>query len=257
MGGLSGCCFGALLRAEKLVSVGGADMTPLRQHWSFCDLRGPSTIVVMSEMEPSKARALWFALVDNAARLVVDADTLGPASPRAQSLVVLVMEELGKAQWVGKVFWYSWCSGDEGPLNVPYLDEFGSSHRQKLMQSAHYIEGADEFVSELRLVRGGAEADIQPGFDASDPQDYVEYLERVAIAGNTVKQRGFYVDVGEDGGLLVPHETESADLADEIWCAADTVKSMLVDRQIVGDRDPRLDAIGALMAPILERDDHA
>lgn len=53
----------------------------------------------MTALEPSKARAFWFALVDNAARLVVDADTLGAASPRAQSLVVLALEELGKAQW--------------------------------------------------------------------------------------------------------------------------------------------------------------
>lgn len=66
-------------------------------------------------MEPSHARAFWFALVDNAARLVVDADTLGPESARAQSLVVLAMEELGKAQWVAQIFSWSWYSGDEAP----------------------------------------------------------------------------------------------------------------------------------------------
>ena len=205
-------------------------------------------------MEPSRARAFWFALVDNAARLVVDADTLGPASPRAQSLVVLALEELGKAQWVAQSFWGSWSSGDEAPLDVPYLDEFGASHRQKLMQSTHYIEGADEFVSELRLFRSRAEVDLRPGTGASDPRQYVDYLESWADADNKAKQRGFYVDIGEDGALLVPHEIDRPGLADDIWGAADAVKSMLVDRMIVGDRDPRLDSIEALIAPILERD---
>jgi len=208
----------------------------------------------MTAMEPSKARAFWFALVDNAARLVVDADTLGPASPRAQSLVVLAMEELGKAHWVAQIFWRSWSSGDEAPLDVPYLDEFGASHRQKLMQSTHYIEGADEFVSELRLFRSRAEVDLRPGTGASDPRQYVDYLESLADADNKAKQRGFYVDIGEDGAPLVPHEIDRPGLADDIWGAADAVKSMIVDRMIVGDRDPRLDSIEALIAPILERD---
>lgn len=210
----------------------------------------------MTALEPSKARAFWFALVDNAARLVVDADTLGAASPRAQSLVVLAMEELGKAQWVAQIFGSSWSSGDVAPLDVPYLDEFGASHRQKLMQSTHYIEGADEFVSELRLSRSRAEVDLRPGTGASDPRQYVDHLENLADADNKAKQRRFYVDLVEDGAPLVPHEIERPDLADEIWGAADAVKSTLLDRVIVGDRDPRLESVGALIAPILERDNH-
>lgn len=148
------------------------DGTPLPPLGKVSGIGAALTMMPMTEMEPSKARALWFALVDNAARLVVDADTLGPASPRAQSLVVLAMEELGKAHWVAKVFWRSWCSGDEAPLNVPYLDQFGSSHRQKLMQSTHYVEGAEEFVSGLRFFRGRAEVELRPAFGASDPRRY-------------------------------------------------------------------------------------
>lgn len=204
----------------------------------------------VTAIEPSKARAFWFALVENAARLVVDADTLGPTSPRAQSLIILALEEVGKAQWVDRV---SWPSGDETPLVVPYLDEFGASHRQKLMQSTHYIDGADEFVSELRLFRGRAEVDLRPGSGASDPGQYVEYLENLAEADNKAKQRGFYVDIGEDGSLFVPHEIDRPRLADDIWCAADTVKSMLVDRELMGDDDPRLESIKALIAPILTK----
>lgn len=204
----------------------------------------------VTEIEPSKARAFWFALVENAARLVVDADTLGPTSPRAQSLVILAMEEVGKAQWVDRV---SWPSGDETPLDVPYIDEFGASHRQKLMQYTHYIEGADEFVSELRLFRGRAEVDLRPGSGASDPGQYVEYLEHLAEADNKAKQRGFYVDIGEDGSLLVPHEIDRPRLADDIWGAAYAVKYMLVDREMMGDDDPRLESIKALIAPIVSK----
>lgn len=209
-----------------------------------------STIVLVTALEPSKARAFWFALVENAARLVVDADTLGPASPRAQSLVILALEELGKAQWVARV---SWPSGDETPLDVPYLDEFGTRHRQKLMQSTHYIEDAAEFVSELRFFRNRAEVDLRPGTGASNPDQYVDYLESLADADNKAKQRGFYVDIGEDGSLLVPHEIDWPHLADEIWSAADTVRCMLVDRKLMGDCDPRLDSIDALIAPALAK----
>lgn len=213
-----------------------------------------STIMSMTALEPSKAREFWFALVENAARLVVDADTLGPASPRAQSLVVLAMEELGKAQWVAHTFWWSWDSGDEAPLEVPYLDEFGASHRQKLMQATHFIDGADEFVSELRLFRSRTEVDLRPGTGASDPRRYVDYLENLADADNKAKQRGFYVDIGEAGALLVPHEIDRPGLADDIWGAADAVKSILVDWMLAGDHDARLESIDALIAPILERD---
>lgn len=220
--------------------------SPSRLWWSAW----ASTIVRVTLLEPSKAREFWFALVENAARLVADADTIGPASPRAQSLVILALEELGKAQWVARI---SCPSGDEAPLEVPYLDKLGASHRQKLMQVTHYIDGAAEFVSELRLLRGRAEVDLRPGTGASDTSQYVEYLENLAEADNKAKQRGFYVDMGEDGSLLVPHEIDRPHLADDIWCAADTVKSMLVDRALMGDSDPRLESIEALVAHILAR----
>ncbi len=160
------------------------------------------------------------------------------------------MEEVGKAQWVARI---SWPSGDEAPREVPYFDEFGASHRQKLMEAAHYIDGAAEFVSELRLFRGRAEVDLRPSSGASDSSQYVEYLASLAEADNKAKQRGLYVDIGEDGSLLVPHEIDRPRLADDIWGAADTVQSMIELRALMGDNDRRLDSIEALIAPILER----
>jgi len=240
-----------LHRARTLLADGPSGAVPfLRLCADALSSARVSTIAPMTAMGPSKAREFWFALVENAARLVVDADTLGPASPRAQSLVILALEELGKAQWVARV---SWPSGDETPLDVPYLDEFGARHRQKLMQSTHYVEDADEFVSELRFLRNRAEVDLRPGTGASNPDQYVDYLESLAEADNRAKQRGFYVDIGEDGSLLVPHEIDRPGLAEEIWCAAFVVHSMLEDRALVGDRDRRLDSIEGLIAPILAK----
>lgn len=60
--------------------------------------------------------------------------------------------------------------------------------------------------------------------------------------------------LGEGGDLLVPHEIDRPGLAEDIWVAADAVKSMLMDGVIVGDCDPWLDSVEALIAPILERD---
>ncbi|WP_167726596.1 hypothetical protein [Cryobacterium sp. TMT3-29-2] len=45
-------------------------------------------------LTPTTARAFWLALLENAARLIIDADALFP-SPRAQSLIVLAQEEVG------------------------------------------------------------------------------------------------------------------------------------------------------------------
>lgn len=249
---MTGCRLGARLcpaRAPRADGPAGA-VTFLRLCEDALSSARAPTIAPMTSMGPSKARAFWFALVENAARLVVDADTLGPASPRAQSLVILALEELGKAQWVARV---SWPSGDETPVDVPYLDEFGTRHRQKLMQSTHYIEDAAEFVSELRFFRNRAEADLRPGTGASNPDQYVDYLESLADADNRAKQRGFYVDIGEDGSLLVPHEMDRSGLAEEIWCAAFVVHSMIEDRAFMGDRDPRLDSIEELIKPILAK----
>lgn len=106
----------------------------------------------------------------------------------------------------------------------------------------------------MRLSRTRAEAILRPGAGTSDPHQYVDYLENQADADNKAKQCGVYVDIGDDGAPLVPHEIDRPGLAAEIWGAAGTVKSMLADRLIVGDRDPGLDYIEGLIAPILERD---
>lgn len=91
-------------------------------------------------MAPTPARALWQALLDNAARILVDADRLVP-SPRAQSLVVLAREEVGKAVWVYETFWNAWNAwndGDEDPIEVSELRKQGCRHLAKLMKATDF-----------------------------------------------------------------------------------------------------------------------
>jgi AbiV family abortive infection protein len=52
-------------------------------------------------LTPTAAREFWLALLHNAAQIINEAHALFP-SPRAQSLVVLAQEEVGKAVWVYK-----------------------------------------------------------------------------------------------------------------------------------------------------------
>jgi len=170
-------------------------------------------------MTPTAARAFWLALLDNAARIVVEADALFP-SPRAQSLVVLAQEEVGKAVWVYKTFWSAWNDGDETPSEVPELRKQGLRHIAKLMEATDFVTalvevpGSPEPV-EIELVRTHA------------PEVLVAYLEGMAQADNQAKKKGFYVDLEEDGSFTVPHEIDRPHLRSQIWEAAQMVKTLL------------------------------
>ncbi len=91
----------------------------------------------MTTMTPKAARAFWLALVDNAARILLEADVLFP-SPRAQSLAVVAQEELGKAVWVYRTFCSAWSDGDETPREVPALRREGRAHIAKLLEAADF-----------------------------------------------------------------------------------------------------------------------
>jgi AbiV family abortive infection protein len=173
----------------------------------------------MTTMTPTAARALWLALLDNAARIVVEADALFP-SPRAQSLVVIAQEEVGKAVWVYKTFWSAWCHGDETPSEVPELRKLGRRHIEKLMQATDFATGMLEVPGspgpvEIELVWIHA------------PEVLVAYLESAAHDDNEAKQNGFYVDLQEDGTFTVPHEIDRPLLRSQIWEAADMIKWFL------------------------------
>jgi len=140
----------------------------------------------MTTMAPAAARALWLALLDNAARIVVEADALFP-SPRAQSLVVLAQEEVGKAIWVRKAFWNAWYGDDETSREVPELHSQWRAHSAKLMAATDYYTAVMEVPGSPKPV------DIELVW-AHAPEVVVAYLKQTALEDNQAKQKGFYVD---------------------------------------------------------------
>jgi AbiV family abortive infection protein len=170
-------------------------------------------------LTPTTARAFWLALLENAARIIIDADALFP-SPRAQSLIVLAQEEVGKAVWVAKSFRDAWYHGHETPHEVPELSKKAANHLAKLIAAADFgtmfveVPGNTEPV-ELELVKTHA------------PEVLDAYLKRLAREDNEAKMSGFYVDLRADGTFTVPHAIERPLLRAQIWETADMIQWFL------------------------------
>jgi AbiV family abortive infection protein len=204
----------------------------------------------VTTMTPTAARAFWLALVDNAARILSEADSLCP-SPRAQSLVVLAQEEVGKAVWVSEAFSSAWDDGDETPLEVTELRKQGRHHIAKLMKATDFHTAMIEVPGnpkpvEVELVREHA------------PELLVAYSTGFAHEDNLAKQKGFYVDLEEDGSFTVPHEIDRPYLRRQIWWAADMVKWLLDEdhllASVTGRAVPSTDEVEARLGVILARD---
>lgn len=200
-------------------------------------------------LTPTAARAFWLALLDNAARITIEAHALFP-SPRAQSLVVLAQEEMGKAVWVYKTFWRAWNDGDETPREVPELRNKAFHHLAKLVEATDFatalvdVPGSPEPV-EIELVKTYA------------PDVLDAYLEGLAQEDNEAKKRGFYVDLRADGSFTVPHEIDRPLLRVQIWQAADTIKWAIDEDQLraslagIKPISPT-DELEALIGPVLD-----
>lgn len=168
----------------------------------------------MTALTPEAARAFWRALVDNAAGLITDAHTLYPTSPaRAQALVVLAQEELGKSEWIFEACWEQWKSGSEVSVKVPRLRDHAKSHIEKFAT-------ADE-ASDIIRFYWTVPPDEKPGEIVTISEDEVrEQYRRFAREADADKQSGFYVDLRRDGTLSVSKEIDRPYLADEIVIAA-------------------------------------
>ena len=201
-------------------------------------------------MTPTSARAFWLALVDNAARILVEADALYP-SPRAQSLVVLAKEEVGKAVWVYETFRSAWSDGDQTPLEVTELRKQGRVHVAKLIK-------ATDFHTALIEVPGNPEPVEVELVKEHAPELLVAYSTELAQEDNQAKQKGFYVDLEEDGSFTVPHEIDRPNLRSQIWWAADMVKWLLDEdhlrASVSGRALPMTTEVGARLGAILARD---
>jgi len=175
----------------------------------------------VTKLAPATARVFWLALLENAARLIVDAEALFP-SPRAQALVVLAQEEVGKAVWVYKAFWDAWNDSEETQYEVPKLPK---DHVVKHIQ-------ANDFLTAIVGVPGFSDSvDIEIARE-HDPDALGAYLASLAQEDNEAKKRGFYVDLKVDGSFTVPHEIDRPFLRFDIYRVAEMIQWFCVEDQL-------------------------
>lgn len=175
-------------------------------------------------LTPAAARVFWLALLENAARLIVDADALF-TSPRAQALIVLAQEEVGKAAWVYKAFLDAWNNSEETQHEVPELRKLGVNHLEKHMQ-------ANDFLTAMVDVPGFSDSvDIEIAREHA-PDALRAYLASLAREDNEAKKRALYVDMGLDGSFTVPHEIDRPFLRFDIYRVADMIQWFCVEDRL-------------------------
>ncbi|MFJ4255166.1 AbiV family abortive infection protein [Microbacterium sp. NPDC090003] len=172
-------------------------------------------------LEPAAARAYWRALLDNATRLIADANLLFAADSigRARALTVLAEEELGKATAVYDTFSWAWSK-----LSEEGIELLQGSARDHLAKYA----AAYEFGRELDAFWG----DDYP--EVPEDDDWVRWhAERetesraAAKVANQEKQRGFYVDLAA-GDITTPAQFDRDHVEDHLVRAAQVVEMMLI-----------------------------
>lgn len=191
------------------------------------------TLAGVATMSGPEARAFWKALMDNASGLVWDAHHLleADSNGRAQSLIVLAQEELGKALWIYEEFAHAWNHGDETERTVERLREHGRSHIQK------YLEAAT-FGGELKSFWGDYSANASSADDAT-LEDTIRRLEAEAAerkseaetaahAANIAKQNGFYVDRDQDGNVFSPMSIAPGSIEADLRLAAQVIEMLLI-----------------------------
>jgi AbiV family abortive infection protein len=167
-------------------------------------------------LTPAAARVFWIAVLENAARLIVDADALF-LSPRAQALVVLAQEEVGKAAWVYKVFRDAWNASEETQHEVPKLRNLGANHLAKHIQ-------ANDFSTAIVDVPGFSDpVDIEVAREHA-PEELGIYLASLAQEDNDAKKKAFYVDMEPDGSFTIPREIDRPFLRFDIFRVADMIR---------------------------------
>lgn len=173
------------------------------------------------------ARQWWKLLMANAVALVEDAALLAShdSAGRAQSLIVLAMEELAKARWLYEEAEYEWTAPlglygsrprPAGEVAVPEgLRSVRRPHSEKL-------KAAEQFASGLA------------GFwDLEKRMDYylrpeLKAFEATAKERNLDKQAGFYVDRTGDR-ILSPLAIPVADVTPAIRRTAKVIQMHLIE----------------------------
>lgn len=186
----------------------------------------------VNETEPEAvtadfARRWWKALMMNTVALVEDAALLAShGSPgRAQSLIVLAMEELAKARWLYEAAEYEWSNplglyGLEpqpaGDVIVPdVLSSTRRTHTEKLQVAEQFASGLAGFWSLERRMEYYERPDL-------------ETFSATAKQRNLDKQAGFYVDrSGEE--VASPLAISADDVGNAIRHTAKVVQMHLIE----------------------------
>lgn len=186
-----------------------------------------STQGVAEDVSAEFARKWWKALMANACALIEDAAVLADhSSPgRAQTLLVLAMEELAKARWLYQAAEYQWsrplglygqAPAASGPIMVPeQLRTNSQPHLQKLQAAEQYASGLGGFWHADRRHEYYFPADL-------------DTFESAARRRNLDKQSGLYVDRrGEE--VLSPLAIPAGGIGDFIGLAAQAVEMQLIE----------------------------
>lgn len=171
------------------------------------------------------ARHWWKTLMANAVALVKDAAVLAShESPgRAQSLIVLAMEELAKARWLYQAAEWEWTSSLglygprlAGPVLVPEgLRTTRRPHAEKLQVAEQFASGLGGFWNSDRRIEYYELPDLAT-------------FEATAKQRNLNKQAGFYVDrAGEV--ITSPLDVTGDGVADDIRRAAEVIQMHLIE----------------------------
>ncbi|WP_062516435.1 AbiV family abortive infection protein [Demequina gelatinilytica] len=212
----------------------------------------------MTAMTPKRAREFFWALVENAIALVEDAALLESQSPaRAQSLLVLAYEEVGKASWVLDAFWRAWEDDSDDVRDVKELSA-GSRHH-----GAKYL-GGREFSMHLPIPYLWHSPDemIQLGPMAVGNGEVIEAIgeppdlpSKIAARANEAKQRGLYVDLDREGVVRAPKDAEVIDLVAHRGHVAASIVTLIYSYAflVLHDRDTE----GAAQALLVRAEAHA
>lgn len=173
------------------------------------------------------ARRWWKALMANTVALVEDAALLASHdSPgRAQSLIVLAMEELAKARWLYETAEFQWSNplglyGLEprpaGDVMVPEgLSSTRQPHAEKLQVAEQFAAGLAGFWSLERRMEYYERPDL-------------ETFMAPARQRNLDKQAGFYVDRSSEQ-VASPLEIPADDVVNAIRHTAKVVQMHLIE----------------------------
>lgn len=157
------------------------------------------TVKTLPDLSPNQVVKLQDALLANADALLTSALVVLERGHvgLARSLTILALEESGKAIAVHERRVQMPQLPDGEPFRCPQLDELWGSHQKKL-----------ELVHDF-LVEEKYWFDVHPP-DPDDNQALLGTIKAWSRRQDRAKQRGFYVDLANNGDVLAP-----ADIVDE------------------------------------------